>query len=129
LKVIIVVGGSLALAATTFIAAENIEAHHTIKPRTPTRQAVSSPAQLTADEAAYEASAVLVAQLCNTYDRDNQAEQTALDTYGDTSTQYQRAKATTDKAHDACFEQTQDATSKSLQVTMDGGTPSTANRQ
>lgn len=123
-KVTVAMGGSLALVALTLIISQTIGAHHTVRPKTPTNQSIASPAQLAADEAAYRASDALMTQLCNTYDQDKQAEQTALDTYGDASEQYQAAKAVADKAYDACKNQMKDATSKSLQVTIDGGTPS-----
>lgn len=95
-------------------------AKQTTNATTPTK---ASPAQLAADEAAYKASAALMTQLCNASDQDGQATQTALDTYGDTSPQYQAAVAKGAADEEACTAQTQDAISKSLQVTTDGGTP------
>ena len=103
---------------------------HTIKTPPPTKQthdttttSPTNPAQLAADKAAYKASVALAAQLGATYDQAKQVEQAALDQYGDSSQQYQTAKATADTAYDAYQNQLADEASKSLQVTVDGGNP------
>lgn len=103
---------------------------HTTKTPPPTKQthgtkttSPTNPAQLAADKAAYKASAALAAQLGATYDQAKQAEQAALDQYGENSRQYQTAKATADTAYDAYQTQLADEARKSLQVTVDGGNP------
>src|SRR5258706_11220225 len=83
----------------------------------------TNPAQLAADKAAYKASVALAAQLGATYDQVKQAEQAALDQYGDSSQQYQTAKATADTAYDAYQNQLADEAKKSLQVPVDGSNP------
>jgi hypothetical protein len=121
LRLVIIAAG---LAVGIALGLHTINMLHSAKQATNTTTAsTASPAQLAADEAAYKASDALSTQLCNTSDQAKQVEQTALDTYGDTSTQYQTAKATADKAYDACANQLADAGRKSLQVIIDGGTP------
>jgi hypothetical protein len=95
----------------------------------PTKQAAhtttapkASPEKLAADEAAYRASITHTAQLQQVYDDAKQAEQTALDKYGDTSPEYQAAQEITTSAKTAYAVQLQDQYSKGLQVQIDGGT-------
>ncbi|SRR5258707_3550602 len=103
---------------------------HTAKITPPTKQThdtatppKASPAQLAADKAAYRTSVALTAKLQTTYDQAQQAEQAALDQYGDTSPQYQTAKDTANSAKNALDNQWADTLRKSLQVTIDGGDP------
>ena len=113
---------AIAIAGTVALVLHITKATHSPQQTTnSTAIPKASPAQLAADEAAYKASAALMAQLCSASDQAKQAEQTAQDQYGDASPQYQAAKAAADKAEEACSAQTQDAANKSLQVTIDGG--------
>lgn len=116
--------------AATAITGTVTLALHTTKTTPPTKQthgtktaSPTNPAQLAADEAAYRTSAALTAKLQTTYDQAQQAEQTALNQYGDTSPQYQAAKDAADSAYNALEIQLAVQTKKSLQVTIDGGSP------
>lgn len=107
------------------LALKTPKATHPVKQATHTTTAPkASPAKLAADKAAYKASAAKEAQLEQAYNQAKQAEQAALDQYGDGSPEYQAAKNATTNASTTLAGQLNDAISKSLQVQIDGGTTS-----
>jgi hypothetical protein len=120
---LIIITAALTVGITLTLHTTNT-AHPINKATSSTTKPTTSPAQLAADDAAYKASAALSTQLENTYNQAKQAEQAALDQYGDTSPQYQAAKSAADNAYEAYGNQLNDTMKKSLQVTIDGGTPS-----
>ncbi len=114
----IAITGTVTLALRTTKTPPPTKRTHDITTTSPT-----NPAQLAADKAAYRTSAARTAKFQTTYDQAQQAEQTALNQYGDTSPQYQAAKNAADGAYNALEIQLADQTKKSLQVTIDGGSP------